>query len=117
VPHAHNNFLQVGVDLGIPGLVAYVGLLAAFTLCAWRVHRSTRTRSTRLLVAGLFSGMLAHQVFGVMDAITLGAKPGFLLWIILGLVAALYGLEVRQRASPISTKMEKTSELVPGSDG
>ncbi|NIN66705.1 MAG: hypothetical protein GTO63_18860, partial [Anaerolineae bacterium] len=72
---------------------------------------------TRLLVAGLFSGMFAHQVFGVMDAITLGAKPGFLLWIILGLVAALYGLEVGQRASPISATVVKTSELVPGSFG
>ena len=117
VPHAHNNFLQVGVDLGIPGLVAYAGLLVVFTLCAWRVHRSSGSRSSRLLVAGLFSGMFAHQVFGVMDAITLGAKPGFILWIILGLVAALYGLEVGQRASPISAKMEKTSELVPGSHG
>ncbi len=61
--------------------------------------------------------MFAHQVFGVMDAITLGAKPGFILWIILGLVAALYGLEVGQRASPISAKTENTSELVPGSFG
>jgi len=43
-----------------------------------------------LLTAGLFSGMLAHQVYGLSDAITLGAKPGFALWIILGMVAALY---------------------------
>jgi putative inorganic carbon (HCO3(-)) transporter len=94
VPHAHNNLLQVGVDLGIPGLIAYVGLLAAFTLCAWRVHRASGSRSSRLLAAGLFSGMLAHQVFGLTDAITLGAKPGFILWIMFGLMAALYRTEV-----------------------
>jgi putative inorganic carbon (HCO3(-)) transporter len=90
VPHAHNNLLQVGVDLGLPGAVAYVGLLTTFFVCAWRAFRASASTSIRFLTAGLFSGMLAHQVYGLSDAITLGAKPGFLLWIFLGMVAALY---------------------------
>lgn len=94
VPHAHNNFLQVAVDIGIPGLIAYLALLTTFCLCAWRVHRGSQCRSIRLLAVGLFSGMLAHQVYGLTDAITLGAKPGFILWIIWGLMAALYNLEM-----------------------
>jgi putative inorganic carbon (HCO3(-)) transporter len=93
VPHAHNNFLQIAVDLGIPGLVAYLALLTTFCLCVWKVYWGSESRSIRLLTAGLFSGMLAHQVYGLTDAITLGAKPGFILWTILGLVAALYRLE------------------------
>jgi putative inorganic carbon (HCO3(-)) transporter len=93
VPHAHNNLLQVGMDLGIPGLAAYVGLLAAFTACAWKVHRLVESRSVRFLASGLFAGMLAHQVYGLTDAITLGAKPGFLLWVMWGLMAALWRLE------------------------
>lgn len=104
IPHAHNNFLQVAVDLGIPGLVAYAGLLTTFGLCAWRVYWSSQSRSIRLLTAGLFAGMLAHQVYGLTDAITLGAKPGFILWIILGLVAALYRLEVVQGPGPSAAK-------------
>jgi len=89
VPHAHNNLLQVGVDLGVPGLVAYVGVLAVFAGCTWRVHRLSESRSMRLLASGLFAGMLAHQVYGLTDTITLGAKPGFLLWAMWGLMAAL----------------------------
>jgi len=100
VPHAHNNFLQVAVDLGIPGLVAYLALLATFCFCTWRVYWGSQSRSTRLLTAGLFSGMLAHQVYGLTDAITLGAKPGFMLWIILGLMAALYNLEMGAAPAP-----------------
>jgi len=100
VPHAHNNFLQVAIDLGIPGLVAYLALLITFCLCAWRVYQGSRSRSTRLLSAGLFSGMLAHQVYGLTDAITLGAKPGFIFWIMLGLMAALYNLQARSAPSP-----------------
>ncbi|TKJ31570.1 MAG: hypothetical protein CEE40_00675 [Chloroflexi bacterium B3_Chlor] len=115
VPHAHNNFLQVAVDLGIPGLIAYLALLVAFCACAWRIYRHSQSRPLRLLTAGLFSGMLAHQVYGLTDAITLGAKPGFVLWIILGMVAAVYHLEVDQRGPLITAKTEKTSRLVPSS--
>jgi putative inorganic carbon (HCO3(-)) transporter len=100
VPHAHNNLLQVGVDLGTPGLVAYVGLLMVFALCTWKVHRLSESRSMRLLAAGLFAGMLAHQVYGLTDAITLGAKPGFLLWVMWGLMAALWRLEASQKPAP-----------------
>lgn len=94
VPHAHNNLLQVGVDLGVPGLVAYVGVLTSFALCAWRVNRRSAGLAPRLLSAGLFAGVLAHQVYGLTDAITLGAKPGFLLWMLLGLMASFYRLEM-----------------------
>jgi putative inorganic carbon (HCO3(-)) transporter len=94
VPHAHNNLLQVGVDLGVPGLVAYIGMLTSFALCAWRINRLSRSPTPRLLAAGIFAGVLAHQIYGLTDAITLGAKPGFLFWVLLGLMAALYRLEV-----------------------
>ncbi len=108
VPHAHNNFLQVAVDLGIPGLVAYLALLAAFCLCAWRVYRRSRRRSIRLLTAGLFSGMLAHQVYGLTGAITLGAKPSFILWIMLGLMAALDNLQAR--SAPSTTRAQDVGD-------
>ena len=100
VPHAHNNLLQVGVDLGTPGLVAYVGVLAVFAACTWKVHRLSESRSMRLLASGVFAGMLAHQVYGLTDAITLGAKPGLLLWVMWGLMAALWRLEASQQHAP-----------------
>ena len=90
VIHAHNNFLQVGVDLGIPGLVAYLSLLTAFALMAWRIYRYSNDRLLQALAVGLLGGMLAHQMYGLTDAITLGAKPGIVLWAMMGLVAAIY---------------------------
>lgn len=89
VIHAHNNFLQVGVDLGIPGLIAYLSLLTAFGLMAWRVYQYSNDRVLQALAVGLFGGMLAHQVYGLTDAITLGAKPGIVLWAMMGLMAAI----------------------------
>ena len=47
IPHAHNIFLQVGVDLGLPGLVAWLALLILVCVCAWLVYRRGREAGGR----------------------------------------------------------------------
>jgi len=44
----------------------------------------------RAVVLGLGAALLAHLVYGMTDAVTLGAKPGFMFWLLLGLIAGLY---------------------------
>ena len=90
VPHAHNQFLEVAVDLGIPGLTAYLGLLAAFGYCAVRAYRAASDENVRALIVGLVCGMIAQHVFGLTDAFILGTKPGLLMWVYFGIVAACY---------------------------
>jgi len=91
--HAHNIFLQAALNLGLPGLAAFVWLLAAFGWMLWRVWRGTTFPAYRTLVIGLFSGLLAHLIFGLADAVALGAKPGVFIWAYLGLGAALWASE------------------------
>lgn len=88
--HVHNTLLEVGVDLGIPGLVLYVTLLSSFAFAAWRSYRGLEDGSLRALVMGLACGMLAHQVFGLADAFLLGTKPGLVMWVFMAVVAAIY---------------------------
>lgn len=88
--HAHNILLQVGVDLGIPGLVSYAALLTVFFGCALLGYRRNTSRAWRAVIAGLAAGMVAHQVYGLTDAIALGAKPGILFWMFLALIGLLY---------------------------
>jgi putative inorganic carbon (hco3(-)) transporter len=90
VAHAHNNLLEVAVDVGIPGLVAYVALLTGFVVCAARAYRAANDAGVRALIAGLGFGMLAHQVFGLTDAFILGTKPGVLMWIYFALAAVAF---------------------------
>ncbi len=89
VAHAHNQLLEVAVDVGIPGLIAYSALLVGFAISAARVYRTTQDASVRALTVGLASGMLAFHVFGLTDAFILGSKPGILMWVFFGFVAAL----------------------------
>lgn len=100
VAHAHNLFLQTGLDLGIPGLIATLSLwIGAFTMLLIVYNRSSEKKiafgmSARSLALGLAGGLLAHGVYGLTDAVALGAKPGFLWWWLLALIAALYRLQV-----------------------
>ncbi|MEW5717623.1 MAG: O-antigen ligase family protein [Chloroflexota bacterium] len=89
VAHAHNQFLQVAVDLGIPGLSAYIGLLVAFGTSAVRAYRANQDANIRALIIGLVAGMFAHHVFGLTDAFILGTKPGIVMWIFFAFVAAI----------------------------
>jgi len=88
--HAHNLYLQIGVELGIPGLVAFLGLLTAFSLTTWEVLQSSQHEPNRQALAiGLFCGVVAYLVYGLTDTIALGEKGGAILWTILALMVVL----------------------------
>jgi putative inorganic carbon (HCO3(-)) transporter len=98
IAHAHNEFLQAALDLGIPGLVAFLALyIGAFWMLAdvWRVTHHPALNNghwslvTRSLALGLGGGLLAHLLYGLTDAVALGAKPGVLFWMLLGLITGL----------------------------
>ena len=105
IAHAHNQYLQAALDLGIPGLIAFLSIhIVAFWMLfgIWRNAKTTvlgpveafnaRTLNLkRATVLGLGGGLAAHMLFGLTDAITLGAKPGLLWWMLLGLIAGLHG--------------------------
>jgi putative inorganic carbon (HCO3(-)) transporter len=95
IGHAHNEFLQAALDLGIPGLIAFLALnLGAFAMLAssWRQRAELPFSEplSRALILGLGGGLAAHLIYGMTDAVALGAKPGVLWWMLLGLVAGLY---------------------------
>ena len=96
IPHAHNTFLQVVLDVGLIGLTAYLALLiVAWSLC-WHVGRAGPERIAPLLASGLAGNLLAVHVFGLADAIALGAKVGIFFWFNLGLIGVMFRLSHRQ---------------------
>ncbi len=52
IPHAHNLFLQVTLDLGIPGIVAWLSILLAMLFVSWQVYKTGR-KTKELLFLGL----------------------------------------------------------------
>jgi putative inorganic carbon (hco3(-)) transporter len=117
VSHAHNLILQVGLDLGIPGLLAYGWLLVAAirvlidilrhagtepsTAEPWvetAPHHHRRRSSTSwkckaalrwTLAAGLLAGLVGLLVHGMVDAVLWGTRMATIPWLLLALTALL----------------------------
>jgi putative inorganic carbon (HCO3(-)) transporter len=87
IGHAHNIFLQTALDVGLAGLVVYLAILFVAVAVGLRIAR--RDAGFRSISLGLLAGLVAVHVFGLADAIALGAKPGIALWFALGLLAAM----------------------------
>ncbi len=99
IPHAHNLFLQVAVDLGIPGLLAWLAVLFTVMVAAWQVYRSGRRHPhgsyRTALGAGLLASQAALMVHGLTDAVVWGmTKPSVVLWAVWGLALAAHRVYV-----------------------
>ena len=92
IGHAHNHLLQTGLDLGVPGLIAYLAIWLGLGNMLWLLWQRTKLFWFRTLALGLGASLLAYFAYGMIDAVALGARPGFLFWILLGLVSGLYRL-------------------------
>jgi putative inorganic carbon (hco3(-)) transporter len=90
VPHAHNHLLQAALDLGVPGLIAYLSiwLLAAALLVD--VYRRGKKPIYRVMASGYGAGLLAFFVFNMPNAIPLGSRAGVPFWLTLALVVSLH---------------------------
>jgi O-antigen ligase len=123
IGHAHNEFLQATLDLGLPGLIAFLSLYlialwmlreiwnAARRYDVWpsifgaRLSAQGPETVTRCIVLGLTGGLLAHLFFGLTDAVPLGSKYGILFWMLLGLITGLFlqaraGVLIRPQTDP-----------------
>lgn len=85
IAHAHNHLLQAAVDLGLPGLAAYLAIWGIAGRTLYQKWQTQTDRWLRALHLGLAAGLLAYFVYGLTDAVALGARPGFIFWLLLGL--------------------------------
>jgi putative inorganic carbon (hco3(-)) transporter len=95
IPHAHNLFLQVAVDLGVMGLVAWLAIVMGVLITAWQLYKTTsgeyKTISQAIGV-GMMGSVIALLEQGILDAVTWGmVRPAPIVWVIWGTcVAAWY---------------------------
>jgi len=90
-PHAHNLLLQVGMDLGLPGLIAYTALLLNLITMLTATIRSQRATATQhLLAIGAAGGLAGLLMHGLLDAVIWGTKLAFLPWLLFALITQLF---------------------------
>jgi putative inorganic carbon (HCO3(-)) transporter len=87
IPHAHNLFLQIAVDLGLPGLLAWLGCWGTVLWSAWRLYRS-QALQWRTLGAAALCSQVALGVGGLLDCTVWDNRPAVIIWGLWGLILA-----------------------------
>ncbi len=95
VPHAHNLYLQAGLDLGVFGMAAFTALLAGALVAAWRgTTRAPRFSFEWCFASAAATALIVIGVHGLVDAGIWAARSSPLIWAFIGV-----GLSIGMRQS------------------
>ncbi len=95
--HAHNFFLQTGLDFGVPGLVAILVVYGASVVQLWRLSHLPTQRpiwaqlpfvTPRVLAIGWMGCLMGQTIYSLFDAVAMGSKPNFVWWWWMALIFA-----------------------------
>lgn len=87
--HVHNTYLQIGSEMGIPGLIALAALLLALGAALVRQARRRPAGGYRGLALGLLGSLIVFAVHGLVDAPLASPKLMVLFFGLMGLMAAV----------------------------
>ncbi|MGE0825161.1 MAG: O-antigen ligase family protein [Candidatus Binatia bacterium] len=91
--HAHNNFLQLWVDSGVVGLVAFLYLFVVVLRLSWRTYRHAPLGNERLqmIALGVFLSLIGFLVGGMTQYNFGDAEVVLVMWSMAGLITRMHG--------------------------
>ena len=87
--HVHNSYLQVGSEMGVPGLIAFLALLLALAAALGRQMRRPEAGVYRGLSAALLGSWCVFVVHSLVDTPLNSPRLAVLFFALLGLMAAV----------------------------
>jgi len=99
--HPHNIYLAEAVDLGLPGLIAFVSVLLLLLFMAVQAVHLSRNDTLRPLAFGLLGALVVYVTHGLFDSITSFIKANTIIWAVFGLQTALW-LCLHERTLPLA---------------
>lgn len=86
--HAHNTFLQVWLECGILGLLAFAGaIISAVKSAVWGVRRCGDAAARHMAIGGA-SALIGASVCGLADYLWTYPRIMFMFWFVFGLTLA-----------------------------
>lgn len=93
-PHSHNLYLQVMIELGVFGLLAFLAVIFILTQHSFSFFSGNKmsgkeSEKSRLYCAAGFSGITAILAQGMTDYIWYNYRIYLIFWLVLGLTVAV----------------------------
>ena len=95
LPHAHNLFFNLAVEVGVLGVGAFLWILTVAFLRVWQSNRLA-DRQDRLLCWGLGAGLIAILIQNLADVTLYQGFIALLFFVYLGLLDAIAGGVVKE---------------------
>lgn len=95
----HNHFLQVWIETGTIGFIAWISILCIFLYYLW-VLRKSRERSEWILLWGLSSAVLALITHSLIDFDFCFPALVIFSWAIIAVISAAYNKDETGKSSP-----------------
>jgi len=108
---AHNHFIQVWVEAGTIGLLAFLAIWILFFRAAYHTYRRARTnRNTdqQILIGGTFTAAVALGIHAAIDFDLSLASIALVLWILFALVSTAQSINNQDKPTP-----SKFAHLLP----
>lgn len=110
IQHAHNIVLQIGLDFGVPGIIALITIfMIAGRMLVLLIHQSETPSLLRTWSLGLMGSLVAYLVHNMLNAITLGSPPAVIVWFLFGMCI---GAGEWMRRQPIESNRDDDRPIV-----
>jgi O-antigen ligase len=114
---AHNEYLQIGAEMGVPGVALYLGILIAFFSFCLRALPRVESRSLRCVLVGSMAATVAQAVDAAGNPAWRFAEVGMFFWLTIGLGVAAARVGTAGSADEASGAGLAASEDSPAAAG
>lgn len=100
--NVHNDFVQVGVEAGLLGLLTFIALWIVFFLSGWKIYRTAEpsNKDTTWLILTIGVIIMIHTMF---DFDMAHSAMSFLLWSLFGIIRAMDAIYPRNKTLPLKS--------------
>lgn len=105
IVHAHNMYLNIAAEIGIPGLLAFLAITYGHIKTAAKLMNSLADKYTSGLLMGIAAGLVGLMINGLTDYIMFNIQMSMLFWMLNAIIAVLWYENCRYRTTTGGLKM------------